>query len=157
MESREYGERGEDMTVCKKTYLGLGIVFLLALLLFSQGGLDADWWQWGITIAVSAKCLYLGLSKTGSVRQAKRAKAFRSVSRQLCGKYAVLKTNLPLVLLAGFSAIALFVRFFLGWVIPVWIAGAFAAVLTVSAFYSIGLSRRILEQIDCGDPDIPSE
>lgn len=132
-----------NMTVCNKTYLGLGVVFLLALLLFSLGILNADWWQWGLTIAISARYLYLGLSKTGSERQAKREKEYRSVSRKLCGKYAVLKTNLPLVLLAGFFSIALFVRFFLGIVIPVWVAGGFAAVFTVSAFYSIGWNRRI--------------
>lgn len=145
------------MTVYNKTYLGLGIVFLLVLLLVSSGILDTDWWQWGLIIIVAVRCLYIGLSQTGSARQAKWAKEYRGVSRELCGKYAVRKTNLPLVFLAGFFAVALFVRFFLGRGIPVWIAGGFVAVLTVSAFYSIGLNRRIREQIDSGDTDFASE
>ena len=70
------------------------------------------------------------------------------MSRELFGKYAGVKTNLPWFTLGGFFIVTLLIRFLCGIVIPVWIAVCFVIVLTLSVFYSIGLDRRIQEQIE---------
>ncbi|WP_125140712.1 hypothetical protein [Clostridium transplantifaecale] len=136
------------MKIYHKNYFVFGFISLCALPLFALNIIKADWWQWGITLAISAKFLYVGLSKPESEQQSRIEKNYRRVSQELYGKYAVVKTNLPLVILVAFFTITLFIRLVFNIVIPACIVVCFLIVLTVSVFYSIGLDRKIKEHID---------
>ena len=136
------------MKIYHKKYFVWGIIFLLPLPLFAFGAVEADWWQWALSIGLSAKFLCAGLSRREGERQENIEKNYRRVSRELFGRYAPIKTNLPWFIAGGFFAAALAVRYLLDVVIPVWIAACFVVVLAVSVFYSIGLDREITARID---------
>lgn len=136
------------MKIHDKSSFIWGLVFLSPLPFFILGLLKADWWQWLLSIGLSAKFLYTGLSKSESRRQRIIAENYQSVSRTLFGKYAEIKTNLPWILTAVFFAFGLLLRFVFDVILPVWIVIAFVVLLTISVFYSIGLNDKITEQID---------
>ena len=136
------------MKIQNKSSFIWGIVFLCPLPLFALGIIEGDWWQWAVSLALAVKFLHAGLSKAENARQQRIAAEYGNVSRQLFGKYAAVKTNLPWVIAGGFFAAALAIRLIFDIVIPVWAAVIFAVVLTISVCYSIGLDRAIVEQID---------
>ena len=136
------------MKIYNKKWFLWGITFLVPLPLFAFGIIKADWYQWFLSVGLSAKFLYAGLSKQGSERQNNIEKNYQSVSRELFGKYAWIKINLPWLQIGGFFGAALLVRFLFDAVIPLWIVICFAIILTVSVFYSIGLDREIADYID---------
>ena len=94
----------------------------LAVPLFALGVLEAELWQWLLAIGLSAKFLFAGLSEQEGKRWDNIAKNYQRVSRELFGKYAGVKTNLPWIILGGFFAVTLLIRFLGNIIIPVWIA-----------------------------------
>jgi len=130
-----------------------GMLFLCFFALSVLGVLETKGWPRVITLAFAAKFLYTGLSKDESERQARIAEHYGQAARERFGKYASVKTNLPWIVAGAFFAIALLVRFVLGVVIPVWALIGFAVVLTLSAFYSIGVNRAITDHIDRMEPE----
>jgi len=136
------------MKVYNRSSFIWGVAFLCALPLFALKIIKVEWWQWTIVLAFSAKYLYIGLSKRENERQNKIAKNYRRVSRGLFGKYAAIKTNLPLIILGGFLAVTVFIRAVFDTVIPIWIVVCFVILLTASVFYSMGLNHKIAEHID---------
>ena len=138
------------MKIYDKKFFVWGVIFFIPLPLFILGIVKADFWQWFLSIGLSAKFLYAGLSKAESERQNDIRKSYQRVSQELFGKYAGIKTNLPWVITGAFFTVTLLIRFVLDIVIPVWIAVCFVIVLAISVFYSIGLDRKIIECIDKG-------
>lgn len=136
------------MKIYNKNCFIFGLVCLCALPLFALEIIKVDWWQWLFTIAISGKYLYIGLSKNESRRQAHIEKNYKSVSHKLLGRYASIKTNLPLVILGVFFAVAIIIRYALDVTIPVGIVVVVLIFTTVAAFYSIGLNRQIAAYIE---------
>jgi len=130
-----------------------GMLFLCFFALSVLGVLETKGWPRVITLAFAAKFLYAGLSKGESERQARIAEHYGQAARELFGKHAAVKTNLPWIMAGAFFAIALLVRFVLGVVVPVWVLIGFAVVLTLSAFYSMGVNRAITDHIDRMEPE----
>ena len=136
------------MKIYNKKYFIWGIIFFIPLPLFVFGVIKAELYQWFLSIGLSAKFLFAGLSKQESERQDNIENNYQSVSQKLFGKYAWIKTNLPWFITGGFFTVTLLIRFLFDIVIPAWIAVCFVIVLTISVFYSIGLNREITEYID---------
>ena len=136
------------MKIYNKSAFAFGVFCAFALPLFALGIIAADWWQWGLTIAISCRYLYQGLSKEANKKANTIQQHYKEVSVRLYGKYAYIKVNLPLVLLAFFFSIALFIRFAFDVIIPAEAAAIFCIILTVSVVYSIGLDRTIRATIE---------
>ncbi len=136
------------MKIYHKKYFAWGIIFLIPLPLFISGVIKADLWQWVLSIGLSAKFLFAGLSKHEGEHQKNIEKNYQRVSQELFGKYAGIKTNLPWVVMGVFFTGSLFVRYLLDIVIPVWIAVFFVIILAISVFYSLNLNQKIIKQID---------
>ena len=126
----------------------LGLGCSCALLLFALEVIRADWWQWLFMAAIAGKFLYTGLSKRESDRQERIGKNYKRVSQNLLGRYAFLKINLPWLTLAVFLAVAIPIRYLLDVAIPGGITVAVLLFATASLFYSIGLQRQIVAQIE---------
>lgn len=141
------------MKIYNKSSFVWGVLFLGFFALSALGVLEMKGWPWVITLAFAAKFLYTGLSKGESERQARITEHYGQTARKLFGKYAAVKTNLPWIVAGTFFVIALLVRFVLDVVIPVWALIGFAVVLTLSAFYSIGVNRAITDHIDRMEPE----
>lgn len=141
------------MRIYNKSAFAAGIFCGCALLLFAFGVIPADGWQWLLTLAVSGRYLYMGLSRTGSENADRVRRHHAETAVRLYGKYARVKTNLPLLLLAGFFGVALFLRAVFDLVTPVPVAILFCMLLTVSVFYSIGLEREIRDTILAEETD----
>lgn len=135
------------MKIYNKSAFMLGVSCAGALLFFALGVIAVEWWQWAITIAISGKYLYIGLSKTSSENANAIHQHYHTTAVKLYGKYALIKTNLPIVFLAGFFGVALFIRFVFDVITPVSIAALFCILLTISVIYSIGLERNIKNTI----------
>ena len=138
---------------CKPAFAS-GLLCAGGLLLFASGIIAAEWWQWVFTIAISARYLFTGLSKSAAENADALHRHYSETAVALYGKYALIKTNLPLILLAVFLGAALFLRFAFDLVTPASAAAVFCVLLTVSAAYSIGLDRTIQKTIQNG-PETP--
>jgi hypothetical protein len=136
------------MKIYDKGSFFAGVVCACLLPLFALNVISAGWPQWLLTIALSVRLLYLGLSKTASERTHVINKNYKEVSSRVGGKYVTIKLNLPLVILLSFLAIALILRFAFAVYLPAWICGVIVIVATVAAVYSFGLNREIVKQID---------
>lgn len=136
------------MKIYSKSNFIAGLICLGAPVLFAFGVIQADWWQWLISIAITAKFLYTGLTESGSRRAKHLDTHYEKTARMLYGKYHALKTNLPWILTIAFFAAMLLVRFISGEPIPVWVCVVFVLALFVSCGYSIGLQNGITEYID---------
>ena len=136
------------MKIYHKGFFLCGILFLLPLPLFALGVMEADLWQWFLSIGLSAKFLFAGLSKREAQRQSNIENNYQRVSRERFGKYAWMKTNLPWLIAGFFFIAALLIRCLFDVVIPVWVAVCFVIALTISVFYSLGLNRDIVEHIE---------
>ena len=135
------------MRIYNKSAFAFGLFCAGGLLIFALGIISADWWQWVLTIAISGRYLYIGLSKTAYDNANVIHQHYNETAVKLYGKYALVKTNLPIILLVIFFGGALFFCFFFDIVTPVSIAAVFCVLLTVSVAYSIGLDRRIQNTI----------
>ena len=125
-----------------------GLLFLCALPLFALGIIEVDWWQWIVTIAISGKFLYTGLSESENRRQERIANNYQRVSKQLLGRYAAIKVNLPIVILGVFFTAALIARFVFDYIIPIGVVVVVLLAATVALFYTIGVNRQITEYIE---------
>ncbi len=135
------------MKTYNKSAFALGLSCAGGLLLFALGIISVDWWQWVLTIVISCRYLYVGLSKTASDYADAIHRRYNEIAIKLYGKYALIKINLPIILLVAFFSVALFIRFAFDIMTPVGFATAFFILLTVSAAYSIGLDRSIQDTI----------
>lgn len=135
------------MKIYNKSSFAFGVSCACALLFFALGVIAVEWWQWAITIAISGRYLYIGLSKTAIENTNTIHQHYNATAVKLYGKYALIKINLPIILLAGFFGCALFIRFAFDMITPVSIAAIFCIMLTISVIYSIGLDRNIRNTI----------
>lgn len=136
----------------RSAFIG-GIICAGAFPLFALGIIEADWWQWMISIAITARLLYIGLSEPGSKQAQKVSEHYKETAVALYGKHYVYKTYLPVVLMAVFFPIALILRFGFDFYLPVWLYVVFVFVLTLSVAYSIGIERSIREHIEASISD----
>ena len=136
------------MKIYNKSEFLFGVFCACALPLFALGIIKVDWWQWIITIAISGRYLYTGLSETASENSNTIHQHYNDTAVKLYGKYALIKTNLPIILLVIFFGVALIIRFVFDIVTPVIIAIAFCILLTISVAYSIGIDRNIKNAIE---------
>lgn len=125
-----------------------GLFCACALPLFALGILDVGPGQWLLTIVISGRLLYIGLSKEGNRRNQFLTKHHDAAAEALFGKHHRWKTNLPLVVIAVFFVIALFLRFCTNVILPIGVAVTFVLALLISTAYSVGLYRKITEYID---------
>ena len=135
------------MKIYNKSAFLFGVFLAGALFVFALGIISVDWWQWVIITAFSGKYLYAGLSKTANENANTIRRSYKETASKLYGKYALIKTNLPMILLAIFFGAALFIRYAFDIVTPVGIAIIFCILLTSSVAYSIGLDRNIKKAI----------
>ena len=56
----------KDLKIYNTSMLISGVFCAGALLFFASGIIAVEWWQWVITIAISGRYLYTGLSRTTS-------------------------------------------------------------------------------------------
>ena len=124
-----------------------GLIFLCPLPLFALKIIEVEWWQWLLTITLAAKNLYSGLSKAESDRQRYIKQNYKRVSEKLFGRYVSIKTNLPLIILGVFFTAAIIIRYALDYIIPVWAILVVLLIATTATFYSVGISRQIVEHI----------
>ena len=144
------------MKIYNKSSFICGLLFLFALPLFALGIIQVDWWQWIVTIAISGKFLYTGLSESENRRQKRIRDNYQRVSKKLLGRYAAIKVNLPILILGVFFAVALIIRFLFDCIIPVGVVVVVLLAATVALFYTIGLNRQITEYIQ-NEADEPPE
>lgn len=135
------------MKIYNKSAFIFGMFCVGALLFFALGIVAVKWWQWVITIAISSKYLYTGLSKTASENANTIRQYYNETAIRLYGKYALIRTKLPIILLAVFFSTALFIRFVFDVITPVSVTTIFCILLTISVIYSICLERNIKNTI----------
>lgn len=135
------------MKIYNKSAFVFGVSCAGALLLFALGVIAVEWWQWVITIVISGRYLYIGLSKTANENAHFIRQHYRETTISLYGKYAHIKTNLPFILLAIFLLVVLFAQFFLDIVTPNSVAIIFNILLIISLLYSSHLDRNIKSTI----------
>lgn len=136
------------MKVYDKSAFLTGIFCACFLPLFALDILHADWWQWILSIAISAKFLHIGLSESASRRQCVLRENYSETAAALHGKYYLVKTNLPWIITVLFLSIAAVLRFLLDIILPPGVWVVFIILLAFSAIYSIGIDRSIEEHID---------
>lgn len=137
----------KDLKIYNTSMLISGVFCAGALLFFASGIIAVEWWQWVITIAISGRYLYTGLSRTTSENVNIIRQHHNETAVKLYGKYALAKTNLPIILFVVFFGVALFIRFVFDIITPVSIAILFCILLTISVIYSIGLEQNIKNTI----------
>ena len=142
------------MKIYNKSAFAFGVLCAFALPLFALGIIAADWWQWALTIAISCRYLYYGLSKEANKKANTIQQRYKEVSVRLYGKYAYIKVNLPFIFLVSFFSIVLFIRFAFDVIIPVGVVVVFCIILAVSVVYSIGLDRTIKDTIENETDDV---
>lgn len=125
-----------------------GLFALCALLLFAFNVLEARPGTWILLLVIAGRAFYVALSKEGHRRNQFLTKHHDAAAEALFGKYHRWKTNLPLVVLAVFFVIALFLRFCTNVILPIGVAVTFVLALLISTAYSVGLYRKITEYID---------
>ncbi len=135
------------MKIYNKSAFVTGVFCACSLPLFALDILHADWWQWLISIAISAKLLYVGLSKAGSERDKILNEKYKETAITLYGRFYFIKTNLPWIILGVFFVIALTIRFVFYIFLSFWIHAMFLIFLTIAVAYSIGIDRSIDEYI----------
>lgn len=136
------------MKIYNKQSFIWGLIFLCPLPLFAIKIIEAEWWQWLFTAALAAKNLYEGLSKNESERQKHIERNYKRVSEKLFGRYVSIKTNLPLIILGVFFTAGIIIRYSLNYIIPVWVILVILLMATIATFYSVGISRQIVEHIE---------
>ena len=136
------------MKIYHKSSFITGALFAGLLLLFALNILHGSWWQWLFSGALAAKYLYNGLSASADQRNRKLQQHYRETATTLYGRHYALKENLPLLLVAVYLGVGLFLRFVLEIWLPDWFHVVFVLALLVSAFYSIGVQKAITDRID---------
>ena len=136
------------MKIYHKRSFITGVLFVGLLLLFALDILDGSWWQWFFGGALAAKYLYNGLSASANQRNRKLQQHYRDTATALYGRHYAVKENLPLLLVAVYLGIGLFLRFILEIWLPNWFHVVFVLALLVSTFYSIGVQKAITDHID---------
>lgn len=135
------------MKIYNRPAVAFGVFCAGMLLLFALGVIPADWWQWVFAAVLSARYLYIGLKSDGGAAEAVRQR-YHETAVKLYGKYARLKTNLPILLLAVFFSAGLFVRLVFDVAVPGGIGIIFCVLFTISVLYSVGLDRTIRSAIE---------
>ncbi len=134
------------MKIYNKSAFIAGILCSLSLPMFAFGIIHADWFQWLMSIAVSAKLLYTGRSQKGSDRDKIIKEKYEETAVALYGRHHKLKTNLPFIITGGL-VIAAGLQLVFNISMPIWVVVMFPVSLTIAATYSIGIERSIAEAI----------
>ena len=135
------------MKIYHKNALILGIICSFSIPLLILEVIPSGIFQWIISLAITGRFLYIGLSKEGHQDNQKLSTYYKETAVSLYGKYYFLKTDLPLILLAGFFVPALLLRLIFDIATPVWVAVLFVMILTAAVIYSIDVNRKIKEYI----------
>ncbi|MFA9423237.1 MAG: hypothetical protein ACERLG_06650 [Sedimentibacter sp.] len=135
------------MKIYNKSAFFAGVFCACLLPLFALDILHADLWQWLISIAISTKLLYVGLSKAGSERDKIIKEKYKETAITLNGRFYYLKTNLPWIIMGAFFIITLTLRLVLYVFLPTWMGVVFLILLAISVAYSIGIDRGIYKYI----------
>mgnify|MGYP000001875425 CR=1 FL=1 len=77
--------------------------------------------------------MHIGLSKTAGENTDAVRRHYDETAVKLYGKYAAVKINLTIILLAVFFGTAIFIRFVFGIITPVGVTAVFCIILTISA------------------------
>ena len=135
------------MKIYSKRHFAAGLFSLAAFLVAALNIVEGSWTYKLFIFALAVKCLYTGLSKSGS-RRAKHINAhYKETARMLHGKYYALKDNLLLIVLAGFIVVGLVLKALDIWM-PKWLIAVFVMAMLVTVFYSVGLHRDVTDYID---------
>lgn len=135
------------MKIYNKSYFFMGLFCLGAIPFFVFDIIHVDWWQYGITIAISSSFLYRGISQKRSEQDRVFREHFRETALSMYGPFYSAKVNLPWILILIFFPFALILRLvFLIW-IPIEVALVFVIILMISAIYSIGIVNDIKSDI----------
>ena len=137
------------MKIYDRTAFSFGLCCACLLPVYALGLVDASWWQWGFTAAVAARYLYAALSKAASGKADE--KRFNKTAVRLYGKHALVKVDLPGILLGVFLCGAVFAYIAFDAVTPAWACGIFCVLLVLSAAYSLGLEKKIKDAISSED------
>lgn len=140
------------MKIYNRPAFTFGVFCAGMLLLFALGVIPADWWQWALAVVLSVRYLYIGLKSDGGAAEAVH-RDYHETAVKLYGKYALLKINLPIFLLAVFFGAGLFVRLTFDVAVPGGIGIVFCVLLTISVLYSVGLDRTIRSAIEAEKND----
>ena len=135
------------MKIYNKSAFITGVICSLSIPLLLLNIIPQGVIQWCLSLAITGRYLYIGLSKEAAKDNEKLSNHYKETAQSLYGKYYYLKTNLPLVLLATFFVPALLLRFVFDVYTPVWFAIIFVIALTVAVVYSIGVNSKIREHI----------
>ena len=103
---------------------------------------------WLFLIFWTGKYFYESLTEPGSKQAGKRNRYYDKVAKQLHGRNYALKTNLQWILTLGFFFVGLVLRFVFELWLPIWIYVVFILLLSVSAFYAVGVQKSIPDYID---------
>lgn len=135
------------MEIYDKLDFVFGLLCAGVLLLFAFGVIPAAWPQWALAAAFAGKYLYTSLSRRANQDARTVQTHYRETAVRLFGTYALVKVNLPYLLLLAFLSVMLVGRFAFDTVMPAGAAGAFCVLLAFSAAYSMGLNRSIKNAI----------
>ena len=141
------------MKIYNRTAFSFGLCCACLLPVYALGIIDADWWQWGFTAAVAARYLYAGLSKSANGHADVIQKRFNETAVGLYGKYALVKVDLPCIMLGVFLCGAIFAYIAFNVVTPGWVCGIFCVLLVLSAAYSLGLEKKIKDAVLSGEKE----
>lgn len=136
------------MKINNKFDFCFGVFGAFMLVLFTLDIIPVEWWQYLIVIVISARFIYHGLSASATKHQQKGNAYFKETAAALFGEHYYFKTNLPWIMLFAFFSLALILRFGFEIWLPVWIHILFVVLLTVAVFYSMGINRKIAEEIE---------
>ena len=135
------------MKIYNKSAFVTGVFCAGSIFLFALDILHADWWQWLVSIAISIRFLYMGLSEASSERENILNEKYKETAISLYGRFYFIKTNLPWIIIGAFFAVALTLRFVFYIFLPIWIYAIFLIFFTIAVAYSIGINRSIDEYI----------
>lgn len=135
------------MKIYNKSAFVTGVFCAGSISLFALDILHADWWQWLISIAISVRFFYVGLSEASSERENILNEKYKETAISRYGRFYFIKTNLPWIIIGVFFAVALTLRFVFYIFLPIWIYAMFLIFFTIAVAYSIGINRSIDEYI----------
>ena len=135
------------MKIYNKSSFFSGLFFLATLVIFMLDIVHADWWQWIICFMACINLLYIALSKDGSRYNDIINQKYKETAVKLYGKYYMVKTNLPIIIIVVFLLLAYLIRVKFDFIIPIWGWFLFIFISTVATAYSIGLDRSIKKYI----------
>ena len=135
------------MKIYNRAAFSFGMCCACVLVFSALGIIDAAWWQLGLTAGVAARYLYGALAKAANEHADVIQKRFDETAVRLYGKRALVKIDLPGVLLGVFLCGALLVQIIFDRAAPAWACGVFSVLLVLSAACSLGLEKKVKDAV----------